>query len=236
MNFLFSDLAKIDIANGDETIARCEDLYFDDRDWNLRYVVADAGFWLFSRQLLLDAALFKQPDLEDGRWPVDLKDIDIGDAPSPEEDPAVSLQHAMKRRAKDAPFLLAGGYGVAYSPTLAMQHILEVSNEDFEDHDPHLRSAAELIGYDVFGLSGRIGKVADLLLNPMERRIRMLALDTEDGELCLSVDHVKAIHFERRTLDAPVLSGKLETLPRLEELDELRRAPRPEPMGAMVHP
>ena len=236
MNFLFTDLMKTEIVDGEDKVAKCADLYFDDRDWNLRYLVADAGFWLFSRQLLLDAGLLGQPDMESGRWPADLKNIDLGEAPTPEEDPAVSLHHAMKRRAKDAPFLLAGGYGVAYSPALAMQHVLDVSDEEFKDHDPHLRSAKELLGYEVYGVSGRIGEVTDLLLNPMERHIRLIALDTDEGELCLSVDHVGAINFEKRTIDAPVLDKKLAELPRLDQVEELRRPPAPIAASAMVHP
>jgi len=32
---------------------KAKDFYFDDRDWTIRYLVADTGEWLISRQVLI---------------------------------------------------------------------------------------------------------------------------------------------------------------------------------------
>ena len=37
----------------DGDIGKVKDLYFDDRDWTIRYLVADTGEWLGSRQVLI---------------------------------------------------------------------------------------------------------------------------------------------------------------------------------------
>ena len=37
----------------DGEIGKVKDLYFDDRDWTIRYLVADTGEWLVSRQVLI---------------------------------------------------------------------------------------------------------------------------------------------------------------------------------------
>ena len=52
-------LSKVKTLNGyklnarDGEIGKVKDLYFDDRHWTIRYLVADTGTWLTSRQVLI---------------------------------------------------------------------------------------------------------------------------------------------------------------------------------------
>ena len=43
--------AKLGASDGD--IGRVKDFYFDDRNWAVRYVVADTGSWLSDRKVLI---------------------------------------------------------------------------------------------------------------------------------------------------------------------------------------
>jgi uncharacterized protein YrrD len=53
-------LSKVKTLNGysienttDETIGKVKDIYFDDRYWTVRYLVANTGKWLTGRKVLL---------------------------------------------------------------------------------------------------------------------------------------------------------------------------------------
>jgi len=53
-------LSKVNILRGyfiqnidDETIGRVKDIYFDDRYWTVRYLVANTGSWLTGRKVLI---------------------------------------------------------------------------------------------------------------------------------------------------------------------------------------
>jgi len=47
---------KLGASDGD--IGHVKDLYFDDQDWTVRYVVADTGDWLPGRQVLISPHAF----------------------------------------------------------------------------------------------------------------------------------------------------------------------------------
>lgn len=45
-----SDLKRFTIAATDGNLGSMADLYFDDRNWAVRYLVVDAGNWLQGRE------------------------------------------------------------------------------------------------------------------------------------------------------------------------------------------
>jgi hypothetical protein len=50
------ELRDFEIRARDGTIGKVKDLYFDDHEWTVRYVVVDTGSWLDRRRVLLSAA------------------------------------------------------------------------------------------------------------------------------------------------------------------------------------
>lgn len=67
------------------------DVYFDDRDWKVRYLVLDTGRPMPQRQVLVDP-LYVLPD-EDARLQVRLTRKQVEKCPDLDEDPPVYLQH-----------------------------------------------------------------------------------------------------------------------------------------------
>ena len=47
---------KLEATDGE--IGRVKDFYFDDQSWAVRYVAAETGAWLISRQVLLSPHAF----------------------------------------------------------------------------------------------------------------------------------------------------------------------------------
>ena len=56
----------------DDDIGKCADFLVDDRDWTVRYIVADTSRWLRGRRVLLSPAQIGRPDWEMRRIPVSL--------------------------------------------------------------------------------------------------------------------------------------------------------------------
>ena len=48
------------------------DLYFDDRTWQVKYLIIDTGIWLPGKEVLVDPELFGQADYENKLIDVDL--------------------------------------------------------------------------------------------------------------------------------------------------------------------
>jgi sporulation protein YlmC with PRC-barrel domain len=57
-----SDLKRFTIAATDGNLGSVSDLYFDDRSWAVRYLVADAGPWLPGRRLLVSPISVRNSD------------------------------------------------------------------------------------------------------------------------------------------------------------------------------
>src|SRR5262245_4340906 len=49
----FTDIRNFSLAAKDGEIGKVKELYFDDQNWTVRYVVVDTGGWLSGRKVLL---------------------------------------------------------------------------------------------------------------------------------------------------------------------------------------
>src|ERR1700722_11066595 len=81
------------LGASDGEIGRVKDFYFDDRSWAVRYLVADTGTWLTSRQVLLSPHAFSSLDQSGKVLRVNLTRKQIEDSPSIEWHKPVSRQY-----------------------------------------------------------------------------------------------------------------------------------------------
>src|SRR5437867_12161645 len=56
------DLANLTIHASNGEIGRAQELYFDDRNWTVRYLVVKTGGWLLGREVLLAPAAVGEID------------------------------------------------------------------------------------------------------------------------------------------------------------------------------
>ena len=57
-----NDLRGYAIRATDGVIGEVDDLYFDDEDWAIRYLVVDTGTWLRDRKVLISPIAIGHPD------------------------------------------------------------------------------------------------------------------------------------------------------------------------------
>ena len=75
------DLKGFSIGARDGDIGEANDFIFDDKNWTVRYLVADTNRWLPGRKVLISPIVVDQPDWEGKRLPVLLTQEQVKNSP-----------------------------------------------------------------------------------------------------------------------------------------------------------
>jgi len=157
----------------DGEIGTAKDFYFDDRYWTIRYLVADTGEWLVSRQVLISPNSLAGVNADQGLISVKLTKIEIEHSPSLNRDKPVSRQFEQEYSVF---FGLPMYWGFRYDPGSNAK-----SGGPAKQHsDPDLRSVHDVSGHHVEASDGEIGHVDDFLIDDETWAVRYLIVDTKD--------------------------------------------------------
>jgi hypothetical protein len=191
----------------DGDVGHCRDFLFDDRQWTLRYMVADTGRWLPGRKVLISPAQLGEPDWHSRRMPVQLTQQQIEDSPPLDSDAPVSRRYEMTFNdfhAMPNYWLgsgLWGDYAVPSSMVSPQEMAIEpapkpddqaaqptASDAEALGDDEHLRSVREVTGYGVDAVGKpedeadvapeSVGRVADFIVDDRSWALRYLVVDT----------------------------------------------------------
>lgn len=128
MFILYKDIKNFEIEASNGSKGRVRDFYFDDKTWEIRYLVVKSGFLFNTSESLITTAHLRTPDLKENKLTLTLTKEQIEDAANPEEDPPVSTQHeraVAKLQAEAIPPVAIGLPGVAYTPASRRASFLE---------------------------------------------------------------------------------------------------------------
>lgn len=245
-----NDLKRFSLDATDDTMGSVKDLYFDDSDWSVRYLVANSGFWFFGRDVLISVESLGKPNLERGTIPVALSRQQVKDLPSAESVPPVSDQEHGEPLQSRWPSFAVTGDSTAFPPFIPVAGFGPVViagreesrrlEEDIPSGDPHLRSASEVEGYAIAATDGAIGKVRDVIIDRDSWRVRYLAVDTggwfTGHEVVLSVDWIDSISYPAREVVVGVSKQAIESSPPLRSLTDLKRSYEEELYRAYGYP
>jgi len=167
------ELTNYVLSAEDGEIGRCKDFLIDDRPWVVRYMVADTGKWLPGRKVLLAPSSLGTPDWLSKYLPVQLSKAQIEQAPGLETDAPVSRQFEVEYHTFfGLPYYWSDPLvSEAISPSLPAP-----GRKEALPPDEHMRSTAEITGYNVQATDGDIGKVKDFILDE-SWMIRYLIID-----------------------------------------------------------
>ncbi len=175
---------KINAVDGD--IGKVHDFFFGDKNWAVRYLVADTGQWLPGRKVLISPSSFGQPNWAGQMLAVNLTKEKIEQSPPVEENLPVSRrQEAELAKYYGWPTFWDGTFGPVYEPKVAevaaatAEAEKEIQQEG-DSGDPHLRSIKEVMGYHIKAEDGEIGHVEDFIVNTENWRIPYLVVDTKN--------------------------------------------------------
>jgi PRC-barrel domain protein len=189
----------------DGEIGHVRDFYFDDKNWTVRYVVADTGGWLTGRQVLISphALGHLYPDGE--VLLVNLTRKQIENSPSIEQHKPVSRQHEEEfHRYYGHPYYAESWplWGLVEYPVIAPPP--PITYGQGERSDAHLRSARVVKGYKVQATDGVIGDLADYRIDGRTWVIREIVVECghwySAKEIFIPTEKVSRISWQESTV------------------------------------
>jgi hypothetical protein len=169
---------KLDSLNGE--IGKVKEFYFDDRDWTIRYLVANTGNWLSGRQVLISPYALVAVNREEQNIAIKLTKKQIQDSPSLNSDKPVSRHfeeayYGYYGWPTDWDSHCAGGSSPYLEPDCEQW---EKSIQGEKARGFHLRSTDDVRGHQIQAADGEIGHVADFIIDDETWAIRYLIVDT----------------------------------------------------------
>jgi hypothetical protein len=177
-------LIGFNIKAKDGEFGKVHDFYFDDRNYVIRYLVADTSPWLPDRLVLISPVAITKVDLESLSIEVNLDREQVVNSPPISHDMPVS-------RSKELELLQYYGWPDYWQPmevnlpetaVLITRFMAEkrAHKKDQKESptNPYLRSTLEILGYKIKAKRGSAGSVFDYLTEESDWVIRYFVIKT----------------------------------------------------------
>jgi hypothetical protein len=227
------ELVGYTLLASDGEIGACADFLFDDRDWVIRYMVADTRRWLPGRKVLISPAALAEPDWNTRLFPVQLGREQIKDSPALEE-------HAPVSRTYERNYHEFFGYGLYWEgPELwgarpdpsGILHPVPSQQQaplaDLEVQEGHIRSINEVHGYDIQGSDDQIGTVDDYVVDDRNWAIEWLVVDTRrwlpGGKVLVSPEWVESVEWVKRRVSIAMTVDQIRNSPKYDPATPINR-------------
>lgn len=228
------DITGYGLHATDGDIGSVKDLYFDDEQWVVRYLVVDTGTWLSSREVLIAPVAITGVSWNDQAINVSLSKSQVEQCPSVDLHRPVSRQFETQYYAHFgyAPYWTATpppglftGEGVLLQQDTGVAAETAVGGQplDEQEVDSHLHSAKDVTGYHIVATDGEIGHVDDFLVDDRTWAIRFIEVDTSNwigGESVLVPrDALRSAMWPDEKLSVALTRAQVEASPRAEDAD-----------------
>jgi hypothetical protein len=189
----------------DGDIGTIKDVYFDEKTWAIRYVVADTGSWLAGRLVLLAPHGLGTLDQPGRVLHLKLSKQQVADSPPIESHQVVSRQYEIDYYRyygwpvywNTGALLGYGGFPIVLPPSRAE---MDAGTKALQHPERHLRSAKAIAGYEIHATDGPIGHLCSLLVEDQTWVIRNLVVETghwyAGKEIAVSAVKVSRISYE----------------------------------------
>jgi hypothetical protein len=174
------ELTKYNIAASDGALGSVKDFYYDDLEWQVRYLVVDTGNWLPGRLVLVSPVSLGRVDRPAGQLHVNLTQDQVRNSPGVETNKPVSRRKETELADYYAwPYYWGAriGGGAAAAAALAERR---ADKRDPEPRDSNLRSVKEVTGYHIEAKDGAMGHVEDFIADEENWTVRYMVVDTRN--------------------------------------------------------
>jgi hypothetical protein len=225
----------------DGRIGTVSDFLFDDTTWKLRWLVVDTGNWLKERKILLHPSAIDRSDGPIQALLVKLTREEVEKSPSIANDEPVSRQMEYRLYGYYGVDPLWGGFYYGGNAIAKPMAAPDFAGADFaaaegavapgDGHGPgdkHLRSLAEVTGYNIHASDGEMGHLESFLIDDESWDIRYLVVDTRNWwfgrHVLLSPASVRSIEWDLHRVLLNLTCYKIKGSPAWEATGLLDRA------------
>ena len=222
----------------DGEIGQVAELFFDERNWRVRYLVIDIGLWIFGRQVLIAPTAVMDITVAEGKIFLDLTKEEIKASPEVAADEPVSREQerALYDHYQWTPYWFSGVHDpVIYSgyPTAMTGTLYTKKNKDKEatekrplsapvaEPSSRLRSTDEVKGYSIVAADGDIGHVIDFLFNDESWIIQHMVIDTGNWllgkKVLIAPPWIESIQWVGQIVKVSLTQESVEHSPPFEE-------------------
>jgi uncharacterized protein YrrD len=164
------------VIAADGEIGTVSNFLFDGLSWRIHYLVVDVGTWFKRRDVVLAISAVEQPDWTKRTILVRSTKEQVRDSPDVDTEKPVSRQQEIAMEeywGKMAYWVSTHLEGGALMPTGRKYPV-------HTKEDPHLRSARDLLDYEVWATDGEIGRLEGLIMD--EASWHLGYLDVKAGD------------------------------------------------------
>jgi sporulation protein YlmC with PRC-barrel domain len=202
------DLKRYTVSASDGDLGTVANFLLDDERWAIRYLVVDAGLVHNRNDVLISPVFFREVDWATRCFHLAMTRDRIEKSPSVDVDKPVSRQHERDYHAYYGyPYYWGypGLWGLTNYPVLMLPGPEPAVDLKAGSGDVHLRSAKEVVGYDVQTSDGSVGRVADFVVDDQTWKIQYLVIDTNHWwfgkKVLVAPEWAKRISWAERTVD-----------------------------------
>lgn len=211
----------------DGDVGRVHDVYFDARQWTVRYFVVDTGTWLPGRRVLVSPLSLRTVGMTGDRLDVGLTRSQVERAPDWDSDKPVSRQHEIAHsRYYDHPYYWTGParWGLGWDPASGIAPVVppspveeELMARERESADHNLHSASSVIGCYVQAADDVVGHVEDFLVDDRTWAIRYLIVDTGNWlpgrKVAIAPTWIRDVRWEESKVHVGLTRSQVEAAP-----------------------
>ncbi|MCS6302695.1 MAG: PRC-barrel domain containing protein [Nitrospira sp.] len=218
------DIAALTLSAIDGRMGSISELYFDDQNWTVRYLIVNTGGWLSARNVLIAPIAVAGIDDADASMRINLRKEQIEQAPPIEKAKPISRQYeeAYYEHFRWAPYWQAGttvlGTPIPYPDPPPMNVDEPVFFESPEKS--HLRSSAEVTGYGVHAQDGEIGHIEDLVIDDEDWNVGYVEVDTRNWlpgkKVLVQTGRIKQIDWYSRSVTMSLTRHAIQSAPAYE--------------------
>jgi hypothetical protein len=211
------------LAAADGEIGRCKDFLFDDRDWVVRYMVADTGGWLPGRKVLISPLALLRPDWMTRQFPVALTRQEIEDSPALDAHAPVSREYEIVyHRFFSLPFYWVGAelWGTHPDPAGVVHPVPdqpETPPPDAVVKEGHLRSCNEVMRYELQAREGDREPIDDLIADDSSWALRFVVVDTRrwipGGQVLVPTHRVESVDWTNTLVHSNLMVDEIKNSP-----------------------
>jgi sporulation protein YlmC with PRC-barrel domain len=169
------DILGYKVTTKDGTDGKCKDALFDNDSWTIRYLEVDFGTIFNDRKVLIPRFLLRDFHVSEDHMHLELTKEQIDNCPKPEDHLTVSRKYEEEiHKYYGIDYYWSQPYAMPVDPVAGASYPLRVpSQETVNEYELNtkLRSFNEIKGYTIHANDGKMGNIADLIIDDSDWRI-----------------------------------------------------------------